>query len=83
MNSSIMPGDKVLVFDNRLYKDDRATPLSTTMKLATVIRRYGYRFREVLCGELVDWKYPDCLDVVFDHDGRTSHGHFTDSVIAI
>lgn len=22
-------------------------------------------------------KYPDCVDVIFDHDGRLSKGHFT------
>lgn len=39
----ILPGIKVKVFDSRLYKNDKDTPLSMTMKSATVLQRYGKR----------------------------------------
>lgn len=75
MLATIMPGDRVLVFDSRLFKNDRDTPLSVTMKPATVIRRYGYR------SPLFGWEYPDCCDVLFDHrPEQESRGHFTDMI---
>jgi len=37
----IMPGTRVLVFDRTLFKDDKKTPLSMTLKKATVVCRYG------------------------------------------
>jgi len=33
-------GDRVMVFDHRRYKDDRSTPLSVTMRPATIDRLY-------------------------------------------
>lgn len=72
----IMPGDRVMVFDRRLFKNDRATPLSVTVKPATVVRRYGKRspFNQ-------EWVYPDLVDVLFDHrPGEESCGHFTNGV---
>ena len=79
----IMPGSRVMVFDPLLFRDDVSTPLSVTVRSALVERRYGYRVTE-FCGESVDWRYPDCVDVRFDHrPDRISHGHFTDGVRAI
>jgi hypothetical protein len=70
-----MPGDRVKVFDHWLYKDDRETPLSVTVKEATVIRRYGKR------SEYSGHIYPDLVDVEFDHrPGEESRGHFTSGV---
>jgi hypothetical protein len=69
------PGDRCMVFDHRLFVDDNKTPLTKTMQPATVVRRYGKR-----SGYQPAWKYPDLVDVIFDHDGRESRGHFTDSV---
>jgi hypothetical protein len=72
----IMPGDRVQAFDWTLFKNDHDTPLSVTMKPATVVRRYGR-----LPTRLSPWNYPDLVDVVFDHrPERESQGHFTDCV---
>jgi len=74
----IMQGSRVLVFDPRLFKDDKTTPFSITMKPATVVFRYGY------VSQYWGWKYDDVVDVVFDHDPhRISRGHFTKFVIDI
>jgi hypothetical protein len=69
-------GDKVLVFDHRLFKDDKSTPLSMTMKEAKVICRYGQRSRYN-----PSWIYPDLIDVVFDYrPNEISHAHFTEYI---
>ncbi len=77
----IMPGMKVLVFDWSLYKDDVTTPLSITMKPATVIRRYGMKYPAI---PRIDWPemdYSDLVDVIFDHrPERESKAHFTNGV---
>ena len=72
----ILPGSRVKVFDGRLFVNDKATPLSVTMKPATVVKRYGYRSEYNR-----EWVYPDCVDVIFDHwPERVSKGHFTNCV---
>ena len=38
--SNIMPGSRVLVFDGRIFKNDKDTPLSMTMRPAIVVCRY-------------------------------------------
>ena len=43
MMKTFYPGTRVLVFDPSLFIDDVKTPLSTTMKPATVLRWYGKR----------------------------------------
>ena len=69
--NDILPGDGVKVFDHLLYEDDKSTPISYTMRPATVVRRYGRR-------SLRFGVYPDLIDVLFDHRlGRVSVGHFT------
>lgn len=87
---NIMPGDRVRVFNSRVYKDDKSTPLSVTMQLATVLCRYGkkyiHHFNQVIddygytIGEPDVWIYPDLVDVKFDNDERISHGHFTNQI---
>jgi hypothetical protein len=73
--AAILPGARVLVFDPTLFKDDKTTPLSHTMKAATVVSRYG-------CRSLQFGKYPDCIDVLFDHrKEKVSKGHFTNGVV--
>lgn len=75
--TEIMPGDRVMVFDPRLFVDDKSTPSSMTMKPATVVCRYGYKQPAVPFEEgAKDWIYPDLVDVEFDHRGL-SKGHFT------
>lgn len=64
---------KVMVFDFRLFVDDKSTPLNVTMCPATVVCRYGYKGRFGI--------YPDCVDVIFDHrPDQISKGHFTNRV---
>lgn len=74
----IYPGDRVMVFDNTLFVNDVLTPLSVTMKPATVVRRYGQKVLYSIC-EDKPWVYPDLIDVEFDHRGF-SRGHFTNRV---
>lgn len=69
-----MPGDVVFVFDTRLYRNDKKTPPSHTIRRAVVLRRYGKR------SEHFGWTDGDLIDVRFDHDGRESRGHFTDAI---
>ena len=57
-------GDRVRVFDARLYVDDRTTPLSVTIQAGTIERL---------------WKTDDgqpVADVRIDRDGWLSRGHF-------
>ena len=69
----LWPDDRVMVFDNRLWKNDFDTPLSVTLQPATILRRYGMV-------SALGWNYPDLVDVRFDHDGRESRCHFTDYI---
>lgn len=75
-------GARIMVFDHLLFKDDVTTPLSVTVKPATVIRRYE-------CTSPYFGFYPDCVDVKFDHirfshlkgdEKYISKGHFTRDV---
>ena len=87
---NILPGCRVMVFDTSLYVDDIKTPPSMTIRKATVIRRYGYKFIYLgnisyddfggKFGEPEEWLYPDCVDVVFDWSQKESKGHFTTGI---
>lgn len=78
----LMPGDRVKVFDHVLFKDDVSTPLSFTMRPATIIRRYGYRIHYPVSD--VTYQYNDVVDVLFDHrPERESRGHFTRGLMEI
>ncbi len=71
------PGSRVMIFDASLFKDDVSTPLSHTMRPATVVCRYGKRQATYCDGDITLGPYPDLVDVVFDHRPETvSHGHF-------
>src|SRR5260221_7047258 len=65
MNPELFPGDRVMVFDSRAYKDDISTPLSITMKPATIVSRYGKVKANDRLG-LILGPYPDLIDVIFD-----------------
>ena len=74
---TFFPGTRVTVFDPRLYKGDVETPLSHTMRLATVKKWYGYRSERY-------GTYSSLIDVEFDYrPGKISEGHFTDSMMKI
>ena len=76
----LMPGDRVMVFDPRLYVDDFKTPLSVTVKPATVVARYGKKVNNNLTNNK-DCFYPDLVDVKFDHrPDDISEGHFTHAI---
>lgn len=66
MEDSDRIGKRVKVFDHLLFKDDISTPLSYTMRSATIVNiRRDYDDREV-------------ADVLFDHRPEwISRGHFT------
>jgi hypothetical protein len=77
----ILPGSRVMVFDHLLYKNDKDTPLSVTVKPATVIQRYGRLETFYPISETVLGPYPDLIDVRFDHrPDQVSHGHFAEHV---
>ncbi len=75
----IMPGDRVLVYDSLLFKNDDDTPVSFCMKPATVVCRYGRIKETYLCGDYSLGPYLDLCDVEFDHRGL-SKAHFTSSI---
>ena len=56
-------GDEVLVFDRTLYRDDLTTPLTVTLKEATIVKVYGVGTDKT-------------ADVRFHHNNRISKGHF-------
>ena len=58
-------GDKVMVFDHRIYIDDKITPKEMTFKSANVLKIYK-----------TDKYDEDVVDVRFDYDGRISRAHF-------
>jgi len=79
---NILPYDRVECFDSRLYIDDIKTPLSTTVRKGTVIRRYGYVSEYMLKEHGVEAsRYPDMVDIIFDYrPEQVSKGHFTTGV---
>ena len=67
------PGKRVMIFDYLLFRDDITTPLSHTMRPATVVRHRG----KDSGGD----QHESTIDVVFDHrPDQVSRGHFTDCV---
>lgn len=78
MSQDYFPGTTVRIFDPSLYRDDISTPLSMTMKLATVLRWYGKKstYNGVTC------TYESLIDVHFWHGDRESKGHFADKIYA-
>lgn len=72
MEKTLFPGTRVKVFDSSIYINDVQTPISLTMKSATVLCWYG---KENIFG-----RYSSLVDVLFDDDSKVSHGHFTDVI---
>jgi len=67
------PFTRLLVFDPRRFIDDVTTPLSTTMRPATIVAWYGMKTSVA--------SYPSLIDVVFDGETEVSCGHFTSGVV--
>lgn len=73
----LAPGTRVIVFDYLIYKDDVTTPLSMTLKPATVVCHYG-ALKEYYSRDLSLGPYSSLIDVRFDHrPEKISKGHFT------
>jgi len=74
----ILPGTRVLAYDPWANGREGYYKGEGEWKEATVVMRYGFisEHMERLYGREAA-KYPDCVDVKFDHDGRISKGHFT------
>lgn len=88
----IMPGDRVRAYDSSQFVNDVATPYRTLMLPGTVVARYGHKQKDCsniaygdwgTVGEVCYWRYPDLVDVRFDHRERVSRGHFTTGVEVI
>ena len=75
--TTYFPGTRVMVFDPRLFEDDVSTPLSHTVRPATVKRWYGKLRCRSRCGIVAR----NLVDVEFDYrPGEVSPGHFADHV---
>lgn len=80
-NPLIIPGARVKVFDSASFKNDKLTPLSKTVKPATVVCRYGKPRKVYVKDECELGPYPDLVDIIFDDQPeRISKGHFTSGV---
>jgi hypothetical protein len=74
MNSEIIIGSRVLVYDGINFVNDKLTPYHFLMKPATIVNRYGKI-------SPYHGNYPDLVDVIFDErPNEISKGHFTDRV---
>lgn len=76
-NMNLYPGTRVKLFDPLLYHDDIKTPLSATVKKATVVKWYGKSVPPISGEDGSNWEYENLVDVRFDHrPDSISHGHF-------
>lgn len=73
MSGCYFPGTRVIAFDPRRFRDDQSTPLSVTMRRATVQRWYGYISEHF-------GRYANQVDLIFDGDTKESRGHFADGM---
>lgn len=70
----IKEGSRVKVFDHRLYSDDITTPLSVTMKEATVVEVYQEK-KNLKFSQMV-------ADVIFDYrPNEISQAHFVHQIV--
>lgn len=76
--ADIMPGSRVSAWRIKNVLDGEFLP-------GTVVRRYGtssgakgLRFLPEYVTNGQVWRYPDCVDIIFDQfPDKVSHGHFT------
>lgn len=74
---NLSPGTRVKVFDHLLFKDDVSTPLSVTVKPATIVKG-PYKYTS--CLDEREHK-EEVVDVLFDHrPDRISRAHFVSYV---
>jgi hypothetical protein len=79
--AEIMPRSRVLAFASCSFVDDKGTPLSVTMRPATVVLRYGKPAKFLPISGTILGPYSDLVDIRFDHDPSwVSRGHFIDRV---
>ena|ERR1035437_205080 len=75
------PGDRVLVYDASLFKDDVSTPCLELERPATVVCWYGEVEKHYPINDFTLGPYESLVDVVFDHrPNKISRGHFGDGV---
>lgn len=75
------PGQRVMVYDYSLFKDDVKTPFIQLFRPATVVCWYGKPEVHYPVCDLKLGPYPNLVDVIFDHrPNQVSHGHFGDGV---
>ncbi len=73
-NETFYPGTRVMAFDYQIYIDDVRTPISMTVKPATVMCWFGER-------SCMGWTNGDLVDLQFDHrPEKISRSHFADGV---
>ena len=77
----ILPGFRAMVFDPWANGREGYWNNKGEYRAATVIKRYGFvsEWMEAAHGREAAI-YPDCVDVIFDHDGRVSKSHFTEGL---
>lgn len=80
-NTELMPGDRVLVGENLLYKNDVDTPWQSLLRPGTVKNRYGilaYTYDKEAAlqyGESIHGPYPDYLEIEMDDVRPTGDRH--------
>jgi hypothetical protein len=91
-NMDLMPGDRVLVSESTLYRNDIDTPWRSLLRPGTVMARYGilaYTYDKENAeryGEGIMGPYPDYVDIEMDEvrpTGDKKNGSFTYGVIKI
>ena len=92
-NMDIMPGDRVLVVEHLLFKNDKKTPWRSLLRPGTVVARYGilaYTYNDpeeaLRYNEGIFGPHNDYVEIEMDNNRPTKdkkHGSFTDAVIKI
>jgi len=78
MSETYFPGTRVLAFDNRLFKNDITTPLSMTMREATVVKWYGQLEEQYI--DFTLGPYESLVDLIFDGETKICKSKFTDGL---
>jgi len=82
--NEIFPGFRAMVFDPYANGKEGYLQNEGEYKAASIVKRYGFvsEWMEKEHGRETA-RYPDCVDVIFDHSGRLSKAHFTDGIRAL
>ena len=81
MEKIFKPGQRVMVYDYSLFKNDKDTPCLQLTLPATVVCWYGKQIKYYPINDFSLGPYESLVDVIFDHrPNQVSHGHFGDGV---